>query len=67
LAGRARQLASGGELRIAGHLAELAAAAAPDDPGVRAARAEVNERRRAAEPSLMAKAVFAAAARESRA
>jgi alkyl sulfatase BDS1-like metallo-beta-lactamase superfamily hydrolase len=67
LAGRARQLASGGELRVAGHLAELAAAAAPDDPEVRAARAEVNERRRAAEPSLMAKAIFAAAARESRA
>jgi alkyl sulfatase BDS1-like metallo-beta-lactamase superfamily hydrolase len=67
LAGRARQLASGGELRVAGHLAEFAAAAAPDDPEVRAARAEVNERRRAAEPSLMAKAIFAAAARDSRA
>ncbi|HVM40336.1 MAG TPA: MBL fold metallo-hydrolase, partial [Acidimicrobiia bacterium] len=60
-------LAAEGRLRLAGHLAELAAAAAPDDRGVHRARAEVNEARVAAEPSLMAKGVFGAAARDSRA
>ena len=66
LADRARELATLGELRLAGELAELAAAAAPDDPDIRAAHVEVNELRRDAEPSLMAKSIFAAAARESR-
>ena len=66
LAQRAVELAEAGELRVAGHLAELAALAAPDDTGVHAARAEVFERRVAAEASLMAKGVFAWAARESR-
>ncbi len=66
LAHRARELASEGELRLAGHLAEFAAAAAPGDPEVRAVRAEVNETRSAAEPSLMAKSIFTAAARDSR-
>lgn len=66
LARRARQLASEGELRLAGHLAELAIAAAPGDSEVRVARAEVYEARSAAEPSLMAKSIFAAAARDSR-
>ncbi len=66
LAGRARELASKGELRLAGHLAEMAARAAPDDAEARAARAQVSEARQAAEPSLMAKAIFGAAARESR-
>jgi len=67
LADRALALAAEGRLRLAGHLAELAAAAAPDDRGVHRARAEVNEARVAAEPSLMAKGVFGAAARDSRA
>jgi alkyl sulfatase BDS1-like metallo-beta-lactamase superfamily hydrolase len=66
LAKRANALASAGELRLAGHLAELAASAAPDDPEAQAARASVSEAREAAEPSLMAKAIFGAAARESR-
>ena len=66
LARRARQLASEGEFRLAGHLAEFAIAAAPGDSEVRVARAEVYERRSAAEPSLMAKSIFAAAARDSR-
>ena len=66
LASRARELASAGDLRLAGHLAELAFRAAPDDDTVAEARAEVNEARQAAEPSLMAKAIFGAAARESR-
>ena len=65
LAARARELASAGRLRLAGHLAELAWSAAPDQPAVRAPRAEVNEARAAAEPSLMAKAIFRGAARES--
>ncbi|HMA26609.1 MAG: alkyl sulfatase dimerization domain-containing protein [Solirubrobacterales bacterium] len=66
LARRARQLASEGEFRLAGHLAEFAIAAAPGDSEVRVARAEVYERRSAAEPSLMAKSIFAAAARDPR-
>jgi alkyl sulfatase BDS1-like metallo-beta-lactamase superfamily hydrolase len=66
LAARARELAGEGELRLAGHLAELAAAAAPDDADAHAARAEVNELRAAAETSLMGRSIFAAAARESR-
>jgi alkyl sulfatase BDS1-like metallo-beta-lactamase superfamily hydrolase len=65
LAERARVLASEGELRLAGHLAELAYSAAPEDPQVCAARAEVNKARQIAEPSLMAKAIFGAASRES--
>ena len=41
LAERAREVAAAGDLRLAGHLAELAAQAAPDDKGVHAVRAEV--------------------------
>src|SRR5205085_6968908 len=43
LAGRARQLVEEGDLRLAGHLAETAALAAPDDPEVHRARAEIFE------------------------
>jgi alkyl sulfatase BDS1-like metallo-beta-lactamase superfamily hydrolase len=67
LAARARELADAGDLRVAAHLAELAALAAPDDAGVHAVRAGVYERRVAAEPSLMAKGVFRQTAAESRA
>jgi len=66
LAARGRELAAAGDLRLACHLVELAAAAAPDDADVHAARADVYEARRAAEPSLMAKGIFGAAARASR-
>jgi alkyl sulfatase BDS1-like metallo-beta-lactamase superfamily hydrolase len=71
LAARALELAGAGDgdeaaLRLAGHLVELAALAAPDDPAVHAARAEVFERRVAAATSTMAKGVFAWAASESR-
>lgn len=66
LARRAVELAEAGDLRLAGHLAELAAQAAPEDRSVHAARAEVFERRVAAEASTMAKGVYAWAARESR-
>jgi alkyl sulfatase BDS1-like metallo-beta-lactamase superfamily hydrolase len=67
LAARARELAAAGDLRLAGHLAEWAAAAAPQDADAQRARAEVCEARLAAEASTMSKGVFGAAARESRA
>jgi alkyl sulfatase BDS1-like metallo-beta-lactamase superfamily hydrolase len=66
LAARARELIAGGDLRLAGHLAEWAAAAAPGDADAQRARAEVFEARVAAEASTMSKGVFGAAARESR-
>jgi alkyl sulfatase BDS1-like metallo-beta-lactamase superfamily hydrolase len=67
LATRALELAASDDgLRLAGHLAELAALAAPDDASVHAARAEVFQRRVAVETSTMAKGVFAWAASESR-
>jgi alkyl sulfatase BDS1-like metallo-beta-lactamase superfamily hydrolase len=62
LAARALEL---DDLRLAGHLAELAVQAEPGSPTARAARAEVNRRRVAAESSTMSKGVFAWAARES--
>jgi alkyl sulfatase BDS1-like metallo-beta-lactamase superfamily hydrolase len=74
LADRAAALlqgASGAEdpdhaMRLAGHLAELAALAAPDDPAVHAVRAEVYGRLSAAATSTMAKGVFTWTSRESR-
>jgi alkyl sulfatase BDS1-like metallo-beta-lactamase superfamily hydrolase len=66
LAARARQLAEAGNLRLAGHLAETAALAAPEDPEVHRARAEVFERRAADEESTMSRGIFAWAAAESR-
>jgi alkyl sulfatase BDS1-like metallo-beta-lactamase superfamily hydrolase len=64
LADRALALADEGELRLAGHLAELAAVADPDAGA--AARAEVNERRAQGATSTMARGIFRAAAAESR-
>ena len=69
LAARALDLAeTGGDdaLRLAGHLAEMAALAAPEDSSVQAARAEVFERRVAAEASTMSRGVFSWTAAESR-
>ncbi|HVA42222.1 MAG TPA: alkyl sulfatase dimerization domain-containing protein [Acidimicrobiales bacterium] len=69
LAERASRLAASGEdadLRLAGHLAELAALAAPDDLGIHAVRAAVFGQRAAAESSTMARGVFAWATSESR-
>jgi alkyl sulfatase BDS1-like metallo-beta-lactamase superfamily hydrolase len=70
LADRARALASDDaddmSLRLAGHLVELASLADPSDSEIQAARAEVFERRVAAEASTMSKGVFAWAAAESR-
>jgi alkyl sulfatase BDS1-like metallo-beta-lactamase superfamily hydrolase len=66
LAERATEVAAEGDLRLAGHLAELAALAAPDDAGVHRARAEVFGARTRAEASTMSKGVFGWAERESR-
>lgn len=62
----ARRWADAGELRLAGHLAELAVQAAPEDAALHTVRAEVNEARAAAEDSLMARGIFSWAAAESR-
>ena len=51
--------------RLAGHLAELAALAAPTDPGVHRARAEVFTRLSETATSTMAKGVFSWTARDS--
>jgi alkyl sulfatase BDS1-like metallo-beta-lactamase superfamily hydrolase len=66
LAERAHQLAASGDLRLAGHLAELAVQAAPDDRGVHAVRADVFGARARAEASTMAKGIFSWAEHESR-
>ncbi|HEX8645460.1 MAG TPA: alkyl sulfatase dimerization domain-containing protein [Thermoleophilaceae bacterium] len=66
LAERAVELAEAGSLRLAGHLAELAALAEPELEAAQRARAEVNGRRAEDATSTMARGVFAAAARESR-
>ncbi|MFL9683701.1 MULTISPECIES: alkyl sulfatase dimerization domain-containing protein [Streptomyces] len=67
LAARAVELAEGGDLRLACHLAEWAVQAEPDDRRAAAARAEVYRRRAEAEHSTMAKGVYTWAASESRA
>jgi alkyl sulfatase BDS1-like metallo-beta-lactamase superfamily hydrolase len=67
LAGRALELADAGELRLAAHLAELAALADPGSREAQAARAAVYGRRAELEPSTMARGVFAWAANEARA
>jgi glyoxylase-like metal-dependent hydrolase (beta-lactamase superfamily II) len=64
---RASALSDAGEHRLACHLADLAGWAAPQDPGIHTARAVVYRARRSAETSLMAKGIFAGAARESEA
>jgi alkyl sulfatase BDS1-like metallo-beta-lactamase superfamily hydrolase len=64
---RAQQAVADNDLRLACHLADLAGWAAADDPAIHAARAEIYIERRKAEPSLMSKGIFMAAARESQA
>ena len=54
------------DIRLACHLAEFAVQAAPEDAHVHAARAEIYQRRRDAETSLMAKGVFGSAANASK-
>ncbi len=65
LAARAVEVAATGDLRLAGHLAELAAQAAPADHGVHAARAEVFGARAREEASTMSKGIFSWAEHES--
>jgi len=66
LAARARELVDAGELRLAGHLAEMARRAAPGDDDIAAAAAEVNRRRAEAATSTMAKGIYNwAAARDA--
>ncbi len=67
LVARARELASAEDLRLACHLIDAAVAADPDSTEAHGARSEIYGARRRAESSLMAKGVFAAAARESQA
>ncbi len=66
LAERARALAEAGELRVACHLIDMAADAAPESAAVHEIRAWVYLTRRAAESSLMSKGIFESAANESR-
>lgn len=66
LAERAAALVESGDLRLAGQLAEWAAQAAPDDPGVHRARADVYRAKRKAATSLMARGIYTWAEDESR-
>jgi alkyl sulfatase BDS1-like metallo-beta-lactamase superfamily hydrolase len=66
LAERALALADD-DARLACHLAELAVQAEPESRSAHAVRAEVYQRRRDAETSLMAKGIFGSAANESKA
>ena len=65
LAARARELAASGDPALAGHLIDWAAAAAPDNRAVHAARAAIYEAPAASAAALMTRGIFAAAARES--
>jgi alkyl sulfatase BDS1-like metallo-beta-lactamase superfamily hydrolase len=67
LVGRAHELADAADFRLACHLVELAAAAAPDDASVHEARAAIYAARRHAEASLMAKGIYGWASRQSQA
>ncbi len=64
---RAEQAMGEGDVRLACHLADLAGWAAPHDPVIHGGRAAIYLARRKVEPSLMAKGIFAGAARESQA
>jgi alkyl sulfatase BDS1-like metallo-beta-lactamase superfamily hydrolase len=64
LAARAQKLAES-DPRLACHLAEFAGLAAPGDKDIQAIRADVFQKRRSGETSLMAKGIFGAAANES--
>jgi len=64
---RAERLAAAGDLRLAGHLADYALEAAPDDAAIREGVARLYEARSKAETSLMAENLFNAAAAYARA
>ncbi|MFD4867523.1 alkyl sulfatase dimerization domain-containing protein [Streptomyces sp. NPDC058412] len=65
LAARAAELLADGRLRLAAHLAEAAALAAPGDKEVARVRADVYAHRAGRETSTMARGIFAWAAAES--
>jgi alkyl sulfatase BDS1-like metallo-beta-lactamase superfamily hydrolase len=65
VAARARELAAAGDLRLAGHLAQVAAQADPDDAEIARTKADVFRQRAAAEASTMAQGIFNAAARDA--
>ncbi|MDQ3148154.1 MAG: MBL fold metallo-hydrolase [Actinomycetota bacterium] len=67
LARRAREVAEGGDLRLACQLVELAVQAEPESREVHGARADIYAQRRRTESSLMAKGIYGFAARESKA
>jgi alkyl sulfatase BDS1-like metallo-beta-lactamase superfamily hydrolase len=67
LAGRAATLAETGQLRLAAHLIEFAAGAAPGDGAIQAIRADIYARCMAREPSLIGKAIYGVAQREAQA
>ena len=67
LATRAEEIAAEGDLRLACHLAEMAALAAPDERRVHEIRAAVYDARRAAESSFMASGIYRSAALDSQA
>lgn len=65
LLARANQLMSEGNMRLACHLIDWAAEAAPESKEVHQARAAIYRKRSDAEPSTMSKGVYNGAARES--
>jgi alkyl sulfatase BDS1-like metallo-beta-lactamase superfamily hydrolase len=65
LVARAKAVAAGGDLALASHLIDWAVAAAPNDRGAHAARAEIYTARANESAALMTRGIFAAAARES--
>jgi alkyl sulfatase BDS1-like metallo-beta-lactamase superfamily hydrolase len=67
LAERAAVLAESGRTRLAAHLVEFAAAAAPQESEIQAKRADIYKRCVAAESSLMGKAFFGVYQREAEA
>ena len=67
LADRAAGRSADGDHRVACELIELAAGAAPDDPAIHRIRAQIYTARRNAESSLMARGIYADAARQSEA
>lgn len=65
LADRAIEALAAGDLRLAGHLAQMAVQAAPEDPALHRVRAEVFAARAKEEKSTMARGIFRWAAFES--
>ena len=65
LARRAETLAAEGQTAVACHLVDLASASAPESSAVHGARRDVYRQRRDEQQSLMASAIYDAAARDS--